>query len=53
MDKDEKEILVQGYWFKIENILSRMGKLDNAKTIKDKLITIIEYLDRIIELDDE
>lgn len=53
MNKEEKEILVKGYWFKIGNISSRIGKLDNAKNLKDNLIIIIKYLDRIIELEEE
>ena len=51
MKNEEKEILTKGYWFKIASILSRIGKFDNAKSLKETLLEIIKYIDKIIELE--
>lgn len=56
MNKEDKHILINGYWLTIANILNNYGHkyiCDDAKKMKELLQKIIGYLDKIIELESE
>ena len=56
MNKEDRQILIDGYWLRISKLLSNPSnkyKYDNAKKIKELLQEIIGYLDKIIELESE
>lgn len=56
MNKEDKNILINGYWLTIANILNNYSHkyiCDDAKKMKELLQKIIGYLDKIIELESE
>lgn len=54
MNKDYKQILIDAYWFRIAKMLSNPShKYNSAKKIKKFLQEVIDYLDKIIKLEEE
>ena len=54
MNKEEKNTLIAGYWFKFATLFSNITKdnLQNAKDVKKLLLDGIEIIDKIIELEE-
>lgn len=55
MNKEEKDTLIAGYWFKFATLFSNITKdnLQNAKDVKKILLDGVEIIDKIIELEDD
>lgn len=52
MNKEEKEILLNGYVLKIGKML-QMANVDNFEELKKELLEVIDVLDKIIILEKE
>lgn len=54
MNKEEKDTLIAGYWFKFATLFSNITKdnLQNAKDVKKILLDGVEIIDKIIELEE-
>ena len=55
MNKEEKDTLIAGYWFKFVTLFNNIEKdnLQNTKDVKKLLLDGIEIIDKIIELEDD
>lgn len=55
MNKEEKDTLIAGYWFKFATLFSNITKdnLQNTKDVKKILLDGVEIIDKIIELEDD
>ena len=50
MSEEQKKMIVQGYYIEIAKTLNNL-EIETAKELKEKLLKVIEILDKIIEIE--